>query len=117
MIDRTLKETAMKRLCMMLAALFGAVMALVVVPSAQAGGLTTTPQTVTITEDQINASYWITHPVLRAVTNKHVTLGQGTVTISATITYKNGKVYDAQTVWKPYISHGVLVFNFQSATV
>ncbi|HVO43448.1 MAG TPA: hypothetical protein VMT34_12535 [Aggregatilineales bacterium] len=108
----------MKTTRYLLAALCVAAVALLAVPSAQAAALTTTPRTVTITEDQINSSYRITNPVRRSVTNAHVTLGDGIVTISATITHRDGTSYQAQSVWKPYISaRGALIFGFQSATV
>ncbi|MEP7286398.1 MAG: hypothetical protein ABI947_11575 [Chloroflexota bacterium] len=90
-----------------------------VVPQAQAAALVnTTPKTVVVTEAQINSSYRITNPIRRSVTNKHVTLGDGIVTISATITHRDGKTFDVVTVWKPSISaYGTLIFGFQSATV
>jgi len=98
-----------------------AAVAMLIVPmqptTVHAESLAVTAQTVTITEDQINSSYWVTNPVRRSVTNKHVTLGDGTVTISATITHHDGKTFDVVSVWKPYISRGVLVFGFQSVTV
>lgn len=84
---------------------------------ASAASRTKTSQTVTITEDQINSSHWITNPAHPFVTNKHVTLGDSIVTISATLTHGN-KVFDASSVWKPYVtSKGLLVFGFQSVTV
>jgi hypothetical protein len=83
-----------------------------------APAVTRTEKTVIVTENQINNSYWITHPIRRSVSNKHVSLnGDGTVLITATITGTNGVVHNAQAIWKPYISRGVLIFNFQSATV
>jgi hypothetical protein len=112
---------AMKFTRYALVAVCVAVVAMLVIPMqstvAHAEALAVTPQTVTITEAQINSSYWVTNPVRRSVTNAHVTLGDGTVTISATITHRDGKTFDVQSVWKPYISRGVLVFGFQSVTV
>lgn len=79
---------------------------------------TVTPLTVVISEAQINASYWVTNPSRRWVTNRHVTLGDGIVTISETITVQPGKPYNVVTVWKPWVtSGGVLVFGFQSLTI
>jgi hypothetical protein len=95
---------------------------LVIQPATQvvqaAPAVTRTEKTIIVTEDQINNSYWITHPIRRAVSNKRVSLNaDGTVLISATITTSNGVAHSAQAIWKPYISRGVLIFNFQSATV
>ncbi|MCC7447478.1 MAG: hypothetical protein IT324_08690 [Anaerolineae bacterium] len=93
-------------------------MAGALVPAQAAAPHATTPKQVVVTEAQINASYWVTNPVRRSVSNKHVTLGDGTVTISATITHRDGTTLEAQSVWKPFVNaQGALVFNFQSATV
>jgi hypothetical protein len=113
------KAHAMKLLRSGIAALIvlGVVM-LIVSPAQAASPTTVTEKSIVITEDQINASYWVTHPVRRSATNKHVTLGDGTVTIDAIITHRDGKSFKAETIWKPYVtSTGVLVFGFQSATV
>jgi len=92
--------------------------AVALVPAQAAAPHATTAKQVVVTETQINASYWVTNPVRRSVSNKHVTLGDGTVTISATITHRDGKTVEAQSVWKPFVNaQGALVFNFQSATV
>jgi hypothetical protein len=94
------------------------VVMLVASPVQAAGPSTVAEKNVVITEAQINASYRVTHPVRRSVTNTHVTLGDGTVTIDATITHRDDKSFAAETVWKPYVtSSGVLVFGFQSAVV
>src|SRR5215813_42533 len=77
-----------------------------------------TPQTITLTEAQINSSYWVTNPARRSVTNRHVTLGDGTVTISETVKFAQGKTHEIVSLWKPSVNRaGVLIFGFQSVTV
>jgi hypothetical protein len=94
------------------------IVTLAVSPAQAAGPASVTEKSIVITEAQINRSYWVTHPVRHAVTNKHVTLGDGIVTIDATITHRDGKSFAAETVWKPSVTaSGVLVFGFQSAIV
>jgi len=86
--------------------------------SQAAAAIKVTPQTVTLTEAQINSSFWVTNPAKRSVTNRHVTLGNGTVTISETVKYAKGKTHDVVSVWSPSVNKaGVLMFGFQSVTL
>ena len=51
---------------------------------------------VTLTETQINESYWVTNPSWRAVTDRSVDLKAGQVVVSETITPRNGSAISCQ---------------------
>lgn len=59
--------------------------------------------TITITQDQINSSYWVTNPPRRSVTNRGVALGNDVVVLTQTVTLSNGKSYDTVSNWVPHI--------------
>lgn len=67
---------------------------------------TATNRTVTATEDQINASYWVTNPVYRSVSNAHVDLQAGQVVVSATFTYRRTGSFEGEAVLVPTIRNG-----------
>jgi hypothetical protein len=76
----------------------------------------TTTRTVTVTEDQINASYRVTNPVYRSVTNVHVDLQPGQAVISATFTYRRTGSFEGEAVLVPTIRNGRVYWSVVSAT-
>jgi ABC-type transport system substrate-binding protein len=72
--------------------------------------------TRTVTEDQINASYRVTNPVYRSVTNAHVDLQAGQAVISATFTYRRTGSFEGEAVLVPTIRNGRVYWSVVSAT-
>ena len=75
-----------------------------------------TTKTITITQDQINSSYRVTNPRNRAITNVSVTVGQGQVSIAATVTKRGQDPVATVSVWEPVIRYGLIDWKFVSAT-
>jgi Tfp pilus assembly protein FimT len=76
----------------------------------------TTTRTMTVTQDQINASYRVTNPVYRSVTNAHVDLQPGQAVISATFTYRRTGSFEGEAVLVPTIRNGRVYWSVVSAT-
>src|SRR5260221_6995528 len=107
------------------AALAGAAVALVVAfafPAISASAATEptkwekTTKTFTITQDQINASYRVTNPRDRAVSNVSVTVEQEQVRIAATFTKPGQTPVNTISIWQPVVRYGLLDWKFMSAT-
>ncbi len=77
---------------------------------------TTATRTVTVTEEQINASYWVTNPVRRSLSNVHVDLQPGQVVVSATFTYRRGNTFEGEAVLVPSVENGRVYWTVISAT-
>ena len=84
-------------------------------PATSASAATET-RTITITEAQINASYWVTNPPRRSVSNVHVTVENGDVSIAATVTLLHKDPIDTVSIWKPKIVAGNVYWVLTSAT-
>ena len=90
------------------------VLAALVVPTFAQG--TTTTRTIIVTEEQINASYWVTNPVRRSVSNVHVDLQAGQVVVSATFTYRRIEPFEGEAVLVPSVENGRVYWSAVSAT-
>lgn len=77
---------------------------------------TTPTRTITITEAQINASYWVTNPIRRSVSNVHVDLQAGQAVVSATFTYRRIEPFEGEAVLVPNIRNGRVYWSAVSAT-
>lgn len=75
-----------------------------------------TTKTITITQDQINASYRVTNPVNRAITNVSVTVEQGQISVAATVTKRGEQPVATVSIWQPVIRYGLIDWKFVSAT-
>jgi hypothetical protein len=75
-----------------------------------------TTKTITITQDQINSSYRVTNPVNRAITDVSVTIGQGQVSVAATVTKRGEPPVATVSIWQPVIRYGLIDWKFVSAT-
>jgi hypothetical protein len=84
-------------------------------PASFASAATET-KTITITEAQINASYWVTNPVRRSISNVHVTVENGDVSIAATVTLPRKDPIATVSVWVPKIVAGNVYWVLKSAT-
>lgn len=87
------------------------VLAVLAIPTFAQGTMTRT-----VTEDQINASYWVTNPVRRSVSNVHVDLQAGQVVISATFTYRRIEPFEGEAVLVPSVENGRVYWSAVSAT-
>jgi hypothetical protein len=101
-------KTAFKLLAVV--AMLGVMVGAVAPASAQ------TTTTRTITEGEINAAYWVTHPVNRSVTNRSVDLQSGKVVVSATITRRGKDPVQAVTTYVPSISNGRVYWSVTART-
>ena len=72
--------------------------------------------TVTITEDQINNSYWVTNPEWRAVTNRTVDLQLGQVVVSETITPRRGDSVAVVITYTPTVINGRVTWAAAAVT-
>lgn len=86
-----------------------------VTPALAAAGAT--ERTITITEQQANQSYWVTHPFSRAVSNVVVDFQPGKVVISKTVTLRNRPPVAVVTTYAPNINNGRLYWSVSSKTL
>ncbi len=80
---------------------------------------TGTPVSMTITEAQINSTFWVTNPVNRNVGNVTVDLMPGQVAINETYTYRTGsgtQIADVIVVLTPFVSNGRVQWAVVSIT-
>lgn len=99
--------------------LFVGMIAALALPAAGASAQTATTRTTTVTEAQINASYRVTNPVRRAVSNVSVDLQPGVAVINSTHTYRSqgqDRVFVCASLWTPGINNGVIIWSLNSAT-
>ena len=75
-----------------------------------------TAKIVSITETQINDSYWVTNPVWRAVTDRSVDLQAGQVVVSETITPRRGDPVAVAITYAPSISDGRVYWSASAMT-
>lgn len=92
-----------------------AVLALAALP-AFAQDSTTTSHEVTITEEQVNASYRVTNPRRAAVTNVYVDLQPGQVVVSETVTFRGHDPIQTVSVLVPTIANNRLNWSVTSVT-
>lgn len=103
-------------------AVFAAIVAMLMaafVPSLTASAAAldaVTKQTITVTEAQINATYRVTNPRNRAISNVYVAVQQDQVSITATITEPGKTPLNTVSVWQPYIVRGLVEWKIVSAT-
>jgi len=99
--------------------LFIGIVAALVLPVLGVSAQTATARTVTVTEAQINASYRVTNPFRRAVSNVSVDLQPGVAVISSTHTYRSrgqDQVYACSSIWSPSVTNGIITWTLNSAT-
>jgi hypothetical protein len=87
-----------------------------VLAGAVAPAFAQTTNTRTITEAEINASYWVTNPTNRAVTNRSVDLQSGKVVVNATITRRGKDPVQAVTTYVPTITNGRVYWSVTART-
>jgi hypothetical protein len=75
-----------------------------------------TSKSVSISETQINDSYWVTNPVWRAVTDRSVDLQAGQVVVSETITARRGDPVAVAITYVPSISNGRVYWSASAMT-
>jgi len=73
-------------------------------------------KTVTITETQINDSYWVTNSVWRAVSDRSVDLQTGQVVVSETITLRNGNAVSVTATYTASVSNGRIIWTATART-
>lgn len=66
---------------------------------------------VTLTETQINESYWVTNPSWRAVTDRAVDLQAGQVVVSETVTPRNGNAISVSATYTAEVSNGRIIWT------
>jgi hypothetical protein len=71
---------------------------------------------VTLTETQINDTYWVTNPSWRAVTDRSVDLQVGQVVVSETITPRYGDPITVSATYTPEISNGRIIWTATART-
>jgi hypothetical protein len=101
------------------AGVFAIITALVMValPNNSANAATTTTS-LTVTQDEINASTWVKTPRNKAISNVQVTIEQDDIRITSTVTpkAKNASPIDTISVWKPVIRGGWVYWQLTSMT-
>lgn len=88
-----------------------ALLAVMAVPT-----LAAVTKTVTLTETQINDSYWVTNPSWRAVSDRAVDLQAGQVVVSETITLRNGNPISVSATYTPQVSNGRIIWTATART-
>lgn len=88
-----------------------ALLALFAVPTFAADAT----KTVTIQESDINASYWVTNPAWRAVSDRSVDLQTGQVVVSETITRRGHDPVAVTITYTPYINNGRIFWTATAA--
>jgi hypothetical protein len=73
-------------------------------------------KTVTVTETQINDSYWVTNPAWRAVSDRSVDLQPGQVVVSETITPRKGDAVEVAITYTPSVTNGRIVWSAAAMT-
>jgi hypothetical protein len=91
------------------------VIAALALMAAPAFAADTTKQ-ITIQEADINASYWVTNPAWRAVTDRSIDLQPGQVVVSETITRRGHDPAAVTITYTPYISNGRVFWTAVAAT-
>ena len=66
---------------------------------------------VTLTETQINESYWVTNPSWRAVSDRSVDLQAGQVVVSETITPRYGNPISVSATYTAAVSNGRIIWT------
>jgi hypothetical protein len=89
---------------------------MVALPNNSANAATTT--TITITQDEINASTWVKTPRNKAISNVQVTIEQDDIRITSTFTprTKNASPIETVSVWKPVVRSGWVAWQLTSMT-
>ncbi|MEO8608306.1 MAG: hypothetical protein ABI690_10510 [Chloroflexota bacterium] len=75
-----------------------------------------TTKTVTITETQINDSYWVTNPSWRAVSDRSVDLQAGQVIVIETITPRKGDAVTVSITYTVAVTNGRIVWTADAVT-
>lgn len=73
-------------------------------------------KTVTVTETQINDSYWVTNPLWRAVSDRSVDLQAGQVVVSETITPRKGDPVAVTATYTASVTNGRIVWAASAVT-
>ncbi|MBZ0289871.1 MAG: hypothetical protein K8I30_19770 [Anaerolineae bacterium] len=73
-------------------------------------------KTVTVTETQINDSYWVTNPAWRAVSDRSVDLQAGQVVVSETITPRKGDPVAVSITYTASVSNGRILWTAAAMT-
>ena len=73
-------------------------------------------KTVTVTETQINGSYWVTNPSWRAVSDRSVDLQAGQVVVSETITPRRGDPVAVTITYTASVTNGRIVWSAAAMT-
>jgi len=73
-------------------------------------------KTVTLTETQVNDSYWVTNPAWRAVSDRSVDFQSGQVVVSETITPRRGDSVAVTITYVPSISNGRIIWTATAMT-
>ena len=73
-------------------------------------------KTVSVTETQINDSYWVTNPSWRAVSDRSVDLQAGQVVVSETITPRKGDPVAVTITYTASVSNGRIIWAAAAMT-
>jgi hypothetical protein len=73
-------------------------------------------RTVTVTETQINDSYWVTNPSWRAISDRSVDLQAGQVVVSETITPRKGDPVAVSITYTASVTNGRIVWAAAAMT-
>jgi hypothetical protein len=74
-------------------------------------------ETHTITEEQINAAYWVTHPARRGVSDRRVDLQPNQVVLTETWTRRGGEPEQVVAIFVPRLEDGRVYWTLTAATV
>lgn len=75
-----------------------------------------TTKTIVVQESDINASFWVTNPAWRAVSDRSVDLQPGQVVVSETVTRRGHDPVAVTITYAPYIENGRLYWTATAAT-
>jgi len=73
-------------------------------------------KTVTLTETQINDSYWVTNPSWRAVSDRSVDLQAGQVVVNETISPRKGDPVSVTITYTATVTNGRIVWKAAAMT-
>jgi hypothetical protein len=111
-VPKTERSTVMRTLTKLAAACLAALALLALPAHTHAAGATRT-----VTEDQINESYWVTNPPARGVSDRSVDLQPGQVVVSETWTRRAAAPRQVVATIIPTINNGRVFWTVASATI
>lgn len=88
----------------------------VAAPPAQAAP-PAAPRTITVTQEDINSRYWVTHPRRRAVVERSVDLQPGQIVITDVVERRRGEPVTVTATLVPTLTEGRVTWSLSTATM